>query len=128
METTLNIVSIIIIVFGILQIILFFKVWGMTNDVRDMKIIMEKLIRNKGKLTNERSSKNDREHISTDNIERDFKIDDLVVELKNERQLKISDITSDGRYKCRNANGISSAGIFNRDEIELYDKYWHKSN
>lgn len=33
METTLNIVSIIIIVFGILQIILFFKVWGMTNRI-----------------------------------------------------------------------------------------------
>ena len=36
METTLNIVSIIIIVFGILQIILFFKVWGMTNDVNNI--------------------------------------------------------------------------------------------
>lgn len=37
METTLNIVSIIIIVFGILQIILFFKLWGMTNDVKELK-------------------------------------------------------------------------------------------
>lgn len=37
METTLNIVSIIIIVFGVLQIILFFKVWGMTNDTRKIK-------------------------------------------------------------------------------------------
>lgn len=27
-------VSLIIIVFGVLQIILFFKLWGMTNDVR----------------------------------------------------------------------------------------------
>lgn len=33
MEGMLNFVGIIIIVFGILQIILFFKVWGMTNDV-----------------------------------------------------------------------------------------------
>ena len=37
METTLNIVSIIIIIFGILQIILFFKVWRMTNDVNEIK-------------------------------------------------------------------------------------------
>lgn len=37
METTLNIVSIIIIVFGALQIILFFKIWGMTNDVKQIK-------------------------------------------------------------------------------------------
>ncbi|MDR1919673.1 MAG: hypothetical protein LBQ65_08525 [Tannerellaceae bacterium] len=31
------IVGIIFIVFGILQIILFFKIWGMTNDVREVK-------------------------------------------------------------------------------------------
>ena len=30
-------VSIVIIVFGILQIILFFKLWGMTNDVKKIK-------------------------------------------------------------------------------------------
>lgn len=30
-------VSIIIIVFGILQIILFFKIWGMTNDVKKIR-------------------------------------------------------------------------------------------
>lgn len=30
-------VSIILIVFGVLQIILFFKLWGMTNDVRLLK-------------------------------------------------------------------------------------------
>lgn len=35
--TTLNIVSIIIIVFGILQIILFFKVWEMTDNVKMIK-------------------------------------------------------------------------------------------
>lgn len=29
-------VSLIIIVFGILQIILFFKLWGMTKDVRKL--------------------------------------------------------------------------------------------
>lgn len=45
METTLNIVSIIIIVFGILQIILFFKVWGMTNNVSEMKNMMELFLR-----------------------------------------------------------------------------------
>lgn len=37
MEGILNFVSIIIIVFGILQIILFFKVWGMTDDVKRIK-------------------------------------------------------------------------------------------
>ena len=33
----INILSIILLVFGVLQIILFFKLWGMTNDVRSIK-------------------------------------------------------------------------------------------
>lgn len=33
MEGILMFVSVVMIVFGILQIILFFKMWGMTNDV-----------------------------------------------------------------------------------------------
>lgn len=36
-ETTLNIISIIFVVFGVLQIILFFKVWGMTNNVKEIR-------------------------------------------------------------------------------------------
>lgn len=37
MENMLTFTGIIIIVFGILQIILFFKLWRMTNDVRKIK-------------------------------------------------------------------------------------------
>lgn len=37
METIVSILSIVMLVFGILQIILFFKVWGMTNNVRAIK-------------------------------------------------------------------------------------------
>lgn len=37
MENIAFFTSIIVIVFGALQIILFFKVWGMTNDVRKIK-------------------------------------------------------------------------------------------
>lgn len=33
----INILSIILLVFGVLQIILFFKLWVMTNDVRSIK-------------------------------------------------------------------------------------------
>lgn len=38
MET---IISIILLVFGILQIILFFKIWGMTNDVENIYKLLE---------------------------------------------------------------------------------------
>lgn len=37
METTATIINITLIVMGVLQIILFFKIWGMTNDVRDLR-------------------------------------------------------------------------------------------
>lgn len=37
METIDPILGIILIVFGILNLILFFKLWGMTNDVRELK-------------------------------------------------------------------------------------------
>ena len=37
MEGITLLVSIILIVFGVLQIILFFKLWGMTNDIRKLK-------------------------------------------------------------------------------------------
>lgn len=37
MEGMFTFVGIIIIVFGVLQIILFFKMWGMTNDVKQIK-------------------------------------------------------------------------------------------
>lgn len=47
MENILLVTSIIIIVFGALQIILFFKVWGMTNDVRKIKNILELRVHDK---------------------------------------------------------------------------------
>lgn len=37
MEELLTFTGYVLIVFGILQIILFFKVWGMTNDVKKIK-------------------------------------------------------------------------------------------
>lgn len=33
----INILSIILLLSGVLQIILFFKLWGMTNDVRSIR-------------------------------------------------------------------------------------------
>lgn len=37
METTATIINIALIVMGVLQIILFFKIWVMTNDVKALK-------------------------------------------------------------------------------------------
>ena len=42
METFTLILAIVCLVFGILQIILFFKVWNMTNNVAGIKALYEK--------------------------------------------------------------------------------------
>ena len=120
MENVLNFVSIIIIVFGILQIILFFKLWGMTNNINEIKNMMELKIRQDN---HEKKQTN----IKHENIDNDIKVEDLVVELKNERQLKVTDITDDGKFECMLPSGIAPIGLFYRSEIELFDKYWNKS-
>ena len=43
METLL---SIILVVFSILHLILFFKIWGMTNDISKVRILLEIIIEN----------------------------------------------------------------------------------
>ena len=37
------IIGIVMLVFGILQIVLFFKLWGMTNDVGQIKGLLSNL-------------------------------------------------------------------------------------
>lgn len=37
MDGFLTFISLVVFVFGILQIILFFKLWGMTNDIRTIR-------------------------------------------------------------------------------------------
>lgn len=51
MEELTLFISIIFIVFGVLQIILFFKLWGMTNDMKDVVINMNLLVRNSNTTT-----------------------------------------------------------------------------
>lgn len=33
----IEILTIILLIFGVLQIILFFKIWGMTDDIKDIR-------------------------------------------------------------------------------------------
>lgn len=117
MEGILNFVSIIIIIFGILQIILFFKLWGMTNNISEIK----ELIKNYG--VKEKPSQIQQKTVT----ERDIQIEDLVVELNNERELRVVNITEDGKFECKVLGAIAPAGLFDRSEIELSEKYWkHK--
>ena len=56
----------------------------------------------------------------------DIKIEDIVVELKSEKQMKVVDITKDGKYECILPGCVRPIGIFSRNEIELFNKYWNK--
>lgn len=120
MEGILNFVSIVIIIFGILQIILFFKLWGMTNNISEIKEIL------KSHAAKEKQNQTPSQANAKSNADRDIEIEDLVVELKSERQLTVVDITEDGRYQCKSPGGISPVGFFERSEIERFDKYWKK--
>lgn len=53
MEDIFVFVSIVAIIFGGLQIILFFKLWGMTNDVREMKNMLDIILRKEFQKSNE---------------------------------------------------------------------------
>lgn len=109
MEGILGFVSIIIIIFGILQIILFFKLWGMTNNIFEIKELIKKCSIEEN--VNQKSNK------TITGL--DIQIEDLVVELKSKRQLIVVDITEDGRFQCKTLGGIAPIGFFNRSEIEL---------
>ena len=111
MEGITLFVSIVIIVFGVLQIILFFKLWGMTNNVAEIKRILN-------------NKKEQDMEIGKTVIADGIKEGDLVVELKTERQMRIASITNDGKYECKVSGNI--VGTFSRNEIELFDKYYKK--
>lgn len=112
----INILSIILLVFGVLQIILFFKLWGMTNDISRMRSIMEEHLNN---------IDNNSIELKDNKGYKGIKVEDLVVELKTERQMKVTNII-DGKYECKLAGGIAPVGLFNRNEIELFDTFYKK--
>ena len=72
--------GIIIFVFGILQIVLFFKLWGMTNDVREIK---NKYLSQTTYLNQKDSEK------GTDLEKHIFNIGELVIIKASEKQFRI---------------------------------------
>nr|DAZ44138.1 MAG TPA: hypothetical protein [Caudoviricetes sp.] len=126
METTLNIVSIIIIVFGILQIILFFKMWGMTNNVSEMKNMMELFLRKNFNLK-ENIDKEAPQDISTDNIEFDkenfplnskFNKGDIVLYLPEKTKLIVIGYIQSNIYKCKTIDGTNKEYCFQEEYLD----------
>ena len=103
METITIILGLVMLVFGILQIILFFKVWGMTNDVRK---ITHHLIPIKHHVP-----QNTRTHI---------KIGDTVIIKSSGHKMTVIDIRKDGALCATDTGAIE--GTFQLNEIMLYDE------
>lgn len=126
METTLNIVSIIIIVFGILQIILFFKVWGMTNDVSEMRNMMELFLK-KDLNPKENIDKEISQPISTDNIEFDkedfplnskFNKGDIVLYIPERTKLIVIGYISPNIFKCKTIDSTNKMYCFQEEYLD----------
>lgn len=126
MEATLNIVSIIIIVFGILQIILFFKLWGMTNNVNEMKNMMESYLR-KGFNSKESIDKASPQYIPTNNTEYDtedfplnskFNKGDIVLYLPEKTKLIVIGYIQSNIYKCKTIDGTNKEYCFQEEYLD----------
>ena len=102
------------IICGILNAILFCKVWNMCDNV--------------AKLTNHFCSNGPQEVILSETPNEqvtnktNFNIGDLVVRLGDETQMKIVNIDNNNIY-CEIC-GTFKTVCYTEDEIELFDKYW----
>ena len=124
MEEFLVVIYFICFIWGILNIILFFKVWGMTSDIREMKNIFISL--NKKQNMNFQEIKNKEIHESDANLvatkvnwNHKFQIGDMVRYKPNGKTLYIAQIlANEYEYKCKDADGNFLSAVF--FEKELY--------
>ena len=103
--------SIVLLVFGILQVILFFKIWGMTNNVCKIRELMENYTQNN---TNNSSKEVVEE---CDNIE----VNDFVMEIKTQKEFKVKQIIGENKFECIERYGCVIY-TFKKDEIKLIGK------
>lgn len=116
----LTFTGLVVIVFGILQIILFFKLWGMTNDIREIK---NKYLNSKSPSSHldeaYNASLNETKPIQKQYPENKFQPGDLVVSISTGKQMRVKDI-KDGKYSCYSQGGMVHDGDFDESEIKLF--------
>jgi F0F1-type ATP synthase membrane subunit b/b' len=101
MEEYLLPITIVLIAFGVFQLILMVKLWNMTGDVR---LIRENLVKKEEELNKKIS----------DQV---FSINDLVISKVSGKQLRIKEIDGD-HYKCWSGGGTYFVGSFLENELE----------
>lgn len=95
-------------VFGILSLILFFKVWGMCNNVSRIRELMEMEI-----------SKGFTPHSETEKASKTFAVGDKVVILKTGKVTTVTEV-KDGKYECASNNGNFYDGVFSQSELNKF--------
>ncbi len=100
------ITAIIVIIWSILSIILFFKIWKMTNNVKEILAIMQQSI-NTDNCNRSNLNAKDTDKETTNESSTKFSIGQLVVELSTEKQYRIQSIeldkNSNNCYLCKNS-------------------------
>lgn len=127
MMTIIYILYIVMLIFGILQIILFFKVWGMTDDVKELKNLyadrskelsssIDKLayaIKNSNQLKGESQKSKQQPPITATKVEE--RIQEKVAQV--EKELPIIDENSDEfkqrlrKWKILNSKGYTEQAV-----------------
>ena len=112
-------VYIFAIIWGILQIVLFFKIWGMTNDVEKIVGILETYNTNKSHKNNVQNSKvNVLRANETQDVVSQFTVGDLVVD-GDEIQWRVVEIQGD-LVVCRNST--KGTAEFSIGDLKLFGR------
>lgn len=113
------IVYIFVIIWGILQIILFFKIWGMTNDVAKMLNLIEKFNECNERSLLERSMKTQSSISQTEKnvIGGTIFEEGILVVDNDDRQWRVVEIKGNVIVCKNSAKGIVE---FREDELRLF--------
>ena len=99
-----NFFAILAIVWSILCIILFFKIWGMTNDISEIR----------NYLVSQNKTKNESDDLRNNK----FKVGDVVID-EQYNELIIMDAYQDATYNCCDFKTGELIGVFSEDKLKL---------
>lgn len=113
------IIGIVMLVFGILQIVLFFKLWGMTNDVGQIKYLLSNLSTQNAAAI---KKPQDLEQTSSEQkVVGEWPVGTLVVHTATWQQMRIKEITPDHKYVCTQGNLVR--GTYAKGCLMSYEDY-----
>ena len=108
--------SIVLIIFGILQLVLFFKIWKMTDDVSQIKDLLERSNRTKKhiqKINNQKEVEKTKIQSECNGIAEtipssaiasgDINLYEWVVEIESKKEFQVMEIYENGSMLCVNA-------------------------